>query len=149
MYGYVSRNGGGPRRHALEKASARIHRKKQVFLHVLKHRGGSRRPALGRASARIHRKNNMFLNDLGVRRPEGTRDFIVLNKGHQRPPRTFGQRGGHVADEASRILVLDLPQDTWLNALSHLVFRFVEPSCKAKQNSLRKYCVKQKHAGGA
>ena len=78
-------------------------------------RRGPSRPASGRASARIHCKNFGFLHDSLTWRPEGTRDFIILNKSHQGPPRTFGRRGSHVAEEPSRVLVLCASQVTWLS----------------------------------
>ena len=106
---------GGPSRPASVRASARIHCKNCGFLHVQKTHGGPSRPASGRASARIHCKNCGFLHDSLTWRPEGTRDCIILNKSHQGPPRTFGRRGSHVAEEPCRILVLCGSQVTVLS----------------------------------
>ena len=78
-------------------------------------RRGPSRPASRRASARIQCKNRGFLHDSLTWRPEGTRDFIILNKSHQGPPWTFGRRGSHVAEEPSRILILCSSQVTWLS----------------------------------
>ena len=92
--------------------------KTQGFCTFEKHmeaRRGPSRPASGRASARIHCKNCGFLQGSLTWRPEGTRDFIILNKSHQGPPWTFGRRGSHVAEEPSRVLVLCASQVTWLS----------------------------------
>ena len=103
---------------------------------LIEARRGPSRPASDRASTRFHCKNCGSLNDSWIWRPEGTRDFIILNKGPTRPPRHEEAKTRHARHRGQNFSQIFVPSrclfscaPVWGDPLPILGFRACEIKC--------------------